>query len=413
MFRRLAPVYSILIILAGLTLIREAAVGPFARWERMWQEWLQQRVTPAAIPGPVTLVEINDDTLQKHPWPWGPDDFSLFFHAGAPFEPAILIVESPLDFERGVFSGRERQPMFEKMLLDHIHRTPKLVLGGRLGWSQDAQTMPEVQPTPSIRRTKGDLSVIQEFTTVDAWAREDFRLQSPPGWVNLPEADPPAARCPLVLRYRGQVVPTLVLQTLMLWEKITPDEVEIVLGSHISIGEAIRIPIDAAGQMAVNLRAPYNRAAFDDFVLTRQQLDAGAEPQLSPAFFKGKALLLARTDAATPSLPIQGGKRIPSGEMFAAALATVNAKAWVNRIPNWFDWSVIGFLAITSMWLQKWKWWTALIFCIAFLGAYFGAAIWCVNAKLTVLPGILAGGLIALLLLLRFALPKKLRVILF
>ena len=112
--------------------------------------------------------------------------------------------------------------------------------------------------------------------------------------------DPPAARCPLVLRYRGQVVPSLVLQTILLWEKITPDEVEVVLGSHITVGEAVSIPIDSAGRMVVNLKAAFNRAAFDDFVLTRQQLDSGAEPQMSPGLFKNKALFLARTDAGAP-----------------------------------------------------------------------------------------------------------------
>ena len=413
MLRRLAPVYSIFVILAGLTLIREAAIGPLARWERVWHEWLQQRVTPSTTPGPVTLVEINSDTLQKHPWPWGPDDFSLFFHAGMPFEPPVIIVDSALDFERGVFAGRERQPLYEKMLLDHIHRAPKLVLGGRLGWSQDAQSMPEVQATTTVRRVKGDISAVPEFTVVEAWAREEYRLSSSPGWVNLPEVTPPGARCPLVLRYRGQVVPTLVLQTLILWEKITPDEVEVVLGSHIAVGENVRIPIDDSGRMTVNLRAPFRRAAFDEFILTRQQLDSGAEPQLSPGMFKNKALFLARTDPGAPGLALQNGAKIPAGEVFAAALATVNAKAWVHRVGAWFDWALVIALAIASMWFQRLNWWMALLACLGFLGIYLGIAVWCVGSKLTLLPGILAFGLADLLLLLRFAIPKKRRALLF
>ena len=413
MFRRLAPVYSIFIILAGLTLIREAAVGPFARWERVWFEWLQQRVTPSAMPGPVTLIEISNDTIQKHPWPWGPEDFSLFFHAATPFEPQVLAIEASLDFERGAFSGRERQPMFEKLLLDHVRRAPKLVLGGRLAWSQDGQTMQEVHATPVVRRVKGDIAPIPEFTTVEGWAGEDYRLSSVPGWVNLPEVNPPAARCPLVLRYRGQVLPALVLQTLMMWEKITPDEVEVVLGSHIAVGEVVRIPIDEGGRMAVNLRAPFNRAAFDDFILTRQQLDSGSEPQLSPGLFKNKALFLARTDSGTPALTLQGGEKKPAGELFAAALATIHAKAWVVRVGEWFDWALIAAVAVASMWAQRAKWWSVLLVCVAFFGAYFAVALWCIGAKLTLLPGILPLGLVDLVILLRFALPKKLRAILF
>ncbi len=413
MFRRLAPVYSIFIILAGLTLIREAAIGPFARWERGWHEWLQQRVTPTATPGPVTLVEISDDTIGKHPWPWGPEDFSLFFHAASAFEPQVLAIESPLDFERGAFSGRERQPIFEKLLLDHVRRAPKLVLGGRLGWSQDAQTMAEVEATPVVRRVKGDIGLIPEFTTVEAWAGEDYRLSSVPGWVNLPEVEPPAARCPMVLRYRGQVVPALVLQMLMMWEKVTLDEVEVVLGSHVAVGEKVRIPIDGGGRMAVNLRAPFNRAAFDDFILTRQQLDSGSEPQLAPWLFKNKALFLARTDAGTATVALQGGARVPAGELFAAALATIHAKAWFARVGEWFDWALVAVLAIASMWLQRARWWAALLVCGVFSGGYFAVAVWCAGAKLTLLPGILPLGLVDVLILLRFALPRKLRALLF
>ncbi|MEK0448942.1 MAG: hypothetical protein RL088_1210 [Verrucomicrobiota bacterium] len=413
MFRRLAPVYSIFVILAGLTLIREAAVGPLAPYERRWHEWLQQYAPAPGSPGPVTLVEINDSTLEKHPWPWGPEDFSLFFHAALPFDPPLLIVESPLDFERGAFSGRERQPMFESMLMDQIHRSPRLILGGRLGWSQDAQSVPDVQPMPVVRRVKGDISAIPEFTIVEAWAREDYRLSTVPGWMNIPETNPPTAGFPLVLRYRGQTVPSLVLQCLMLLEKVTPDEVEIVLGSHVLVGESINIPIDATGRMAVNLRAPINRADFDTFVLTRQQLDTGAEPQVSPLLFKNKALFLSRSDSAAAGLTLQSGRKVPGGEVAAAALGTIYARAWLSKAGPYFDWALIGILAVASMWFQRMKWWTALVTCLVLAGGYTAAAIWAAGAKLTLLPGILPLGIFDLILLLRFAIPKKLRNLLF
>ncbi len=413
MFRRLAPIYSILVILAGLTLLREAAVGPFAPLERMWHEWLQRYAPQPATPGPVTLVEINDATLEKHPWPWGPEDFSLFFHASLPFQPPLLIVESPLDFERGAFSAKERQPMYESMLMDQIHRAPRLILGGKLGWSQDAQSVPEVQPMPAVRRVKGDIGAIPEFTIVEAWAREEYRLSSVPGWMNIPETNPPSASIPLVLRYRGQVVPTLVLQSVMLLEKLTPDEIEIVPGSHILAGENIRIPIDASGRMAVNLSAPFHRANFDDFILTRQQLDTAAEPLLSPVLFKNKALFLSRTDSATAGLTLQNGRKIPGGEVAAAALSTIYAKAWHQRVGAWFDWALIGLLAFVSMWFQRLKWWAALLACIVLAGGYTLLAVWAAGAKLTLLPGMLPLGMIDLILLIRFALPKKLRTLLF
>jgi hypothetical protein len=399
--RRGALLYALLVFLAGASLIREAAVGRLAPLDEAWAGQLARRATPHSTPARVTLVEIGDDTISKHEWPWGPDDLALFFHAVLPFEPAVLGIEPILDFERGSLGIRERQPMYEKMLHDQVLRSPKLVLGGLLGWPQDADTVPELQPMPVLRKIRGDLSRVPEFTAVDSWSAEEFRLTTQPGWLNIPDGIGPLGRCPLVLRYRGQPVPAIVLQLVMHVEKITLDEVEVVLGSHVSLGSHLTVPIDDTGRMLVNFGASFGRVSFDDLLLTREQLDRKEAPTHPPELFSGRLVMLARTDGLSRTLAAPGGRKVAAGELFAAALATVEIGAHPHRVGVEFDWAMVGLVAFSALWLRKWKPRYAVLGVVALLAAYAGWAFAVFRSQSLVSPAVLPAGLAVWVLLLR------------
>ena len=411
--RRGALLYALLVFLAGASLIREASVGRLAPVDERWSDILARRASPKSATAPVTLVEISDETLIKHAWPWGPDDFALFFHAALPFQPAVLALGEILDFERDLLA--ERDPVFEKMLRDHVLRSPKLVLAGRLGWAPDADTAPDLRPMPVLRKDKvrGDLRQVPEFSDVSAWAAEDYRLTTQPGWTNLPDTAGPRARCPLVLRYRGQPVPSIVLQLAMHLEKVTLDEVEVVLGSHIAIGKSRTVPIDEAGRMLVNPGATYGRIAFDDLLLSREQIDRKETPVQPVDFFKGRVILLSRSDTEARLLTSPDGQKIAPGEFFAASLATLEANAFPRRIGTWFDWSLVGFAAINALWLRKWKPLFSVSAVALILAGYAGIAFLIFNSRFLILPIALPAGLAVWVLLLRLVARRIERVIAF
>src|SRR6187455_833211 len=97
MLRRGALLFPFLVLFAGASLIREAAVGILTRAEERWEGFLMGQVTAPGAAGPTTLIEISDDTTLKHVWPWTAQDFAVFFHAAVPFDPAVLAVEPVLD----------------------------------------------------------------------------------------------------------------------------------------------------------------------------------------------------------------------------------------------------------------------------------------------------------------------------
>lgn len=420
MRRRGAFLFPLLVLFAGASLIREAAVGGLLPAEEAWEAQLARRLTYTGGPPPVTLVEINDETLAKHVWPWTAEEFAKFFNdvlpskfGGKPYEPSVIGIEPILDFEKGALAGGERDAINERALHDGVLRTAKLALGGRLGWARELDSVQPLMPVAVLNHIRGDTGKLPAFTSVEAWADEALRLSTQPGWTNMPGGLGQRGRCSLIVKYRGQPVPTMPLQLAMMWAKVTPDEVEVTLGDSISLGSIIRIPIDEEGRMQVNLGVQPYRVSYDDLLVTRYQIDNGNPPLHAPEKFDKKVILLARTDAASRTIDLPVGGKISPGELSALALATIQTKAYPQRIGLWFDWTVVGVAALVSFWLPRWKSrWMALGVLLGEV-LYIGAAWWLFGMQHLALPGILPLGLMLWLLLLRvFAKPMQ-RVIAF
>ena len=413
MLRRGSLIYALLVFLAGASLMREAAFGRLARFDESWWAFIAKHGTPSATGSKFTLVEITSDTLSKHPWPWKADDYALFFHALLPFQPAVLAVEPPLNSDAE--DASEKDPVFEKMLHDHILQSPKAVLGGHLGFARDAETVQDIQPMPVLRKVHGDLSRIPDFSAVETWAGESLRLATQPGWTNIPEGaeKEPRGWCPLVLRYRGQPVPTMVLQLAMHLEKVTLDEVEVVLGSHIALGKQRSIPIDEAGRMLLNVGADFTRVSYDDLLLGREQIDRKEPPVIQPGIFANRIVMLARTDNESRTITMPDGHRVSPGEFIGAAFSTVEIGAFPRHIGEWFGWSLVGFAAFVALWIRKWRPVACVVITLSLLACCAGGAWWMFRKEQLLLPAVVPLGLAVWVLLLRLVARRIEKIIAF
>lgn len=411
MLRRGSLIYALLVFLAGASLMREAAIGRLPRFDETWWAFLARHGTPKTVASKLTLVEITGDTLSKHAWPWKADDFALFFHAVLPFEPAVLAVEPPLNSGRDAAS--ENDSVFEKMLLDHVRRSPKLVLGGLLGVAPDAGAVQDLQPMPVLRKVRGDLTRVPDFAAVEIWAEETLRLTTQPGWTNVPERNGPRGWCPLVLRYRGQPVPTMVLQLMMHLEKVTLDEVEVVLGSHIALGSSRTIPIDDSGRMLLNVGADFTRVSYDDLLLSREQLDRKEKPVKPAQLFTGRIVMLARTDTEARTVAMPDGRMVTPGEFVATAFATTEIGAFPRRIGSWFDWTLVGIASVLALWIRKWRPSLTILITLLLLMACATGAWWTFQSRQMLLPALLPLGLAVWVLLLRLVARRIEKIIAF
>ena len=63
---------AILMLLAGLFLLRESTRPPLADIDEAFADFLSRNSRRHEERAPITFVQINDETLKEHPWPWSP-----------------------------------------------------------------------------------------------------------------------------------------------------------------------------------------------------------------------------------------------------------------------------------------------------------------------------------------------------
>lgn len=340
----------ILVALAGVVLYLLSRQESAIRWEGRIASWAAANARPlrTAPQTAATLVEIDDTTLATRPGSWTPLDFTLFARAVLPLNPDVVGIEEVLNWDQSKMSQDDRVKFLHhrSILREFFLRSPKLVLGARLGAHDDPQRLPPLQEAPILRHIEGDHSKLAEWTAITNQPEEELRLSATLGFTNFNPDRRPFASTPLVLGYRGQIVPTFPLQALLLWYKLSPDDVRGELGSHLQLGDQVRIPIDERGEMLVNLNAGYTRIAFDDLLLSVEQRDANLAAAAPLEKIAKSVTILARTDG--PARRWQAGTKTRSseGELFVAAVSTVQARIFPSWAPLWAHGAIILVTAL-------------------------------------------------------------------
>lgn len=415
MFRTGAQM-AILIVIAGLCLWHAASHWPinaaddaFTDHLALADSFLKPKLgrTPAAAP--VVLIAIDDPSLAGHPWPWSPLDFSLFLRAIEPFKPGVVAIEEILDWNHTNLPANERQklPQYERMLRDSLLRTPKVLLGQRLGWPEDPDALPPIEATPILRHVSGRLREIPEGTVIADQAKEEFRLSSTVGYTNLAQGLPSTTTIPLVLRYQGEIVPSFVLQAILLWQRLTPDDAQVVLGSHIDLAGKLRIPIDDRGEMRLNFAAQPTRIGYDSLLLAAEKTAAKLPPTAPVDRIAGEVTLLARTDPGSQTLPMALGKKASPGEVFAYAIATIQSGAFLHDPPRWFSAALVAIAAVIGFWIPRLRKARVALTCALVFLAYLLAALAAFEFLSLCLPIILPAGLLLFIALYRAATPNS------
>jgi hypothetical protein len=405
------PQMFLLVVLAGLFFLRESHERSVAAYDQAFADWLSLNGPRAnhPEPAPVTLIAINDSSVADHPWPWNPLPFSLFVQASLPFHPEVLAFDEILDWKSAIVDASERQklPQFEKILGDTLLRCPKLLLAARLGWPDDPQVVPPLQEAPLVTKVVGDYRRIPEWTAIVHEPKEEYRLMGTMGFTAAFPEDGAIDSVPLLFRYQGEIVPSFVLQAVLLWDKLAPDDVSVVLGSHIALGDKQRIPIDETGAMRVDFGTPRGLIGFDDLLLAAEQADAKQKTSAPVEQLKGAIALLARTDSASQTLPLAMGRKGSRGELYSAAIATIQRQTFLQRAPFWLDLALIGIAAVVSLWIPSWRkrpvaigaFLALLVYAIAALALFSWKQIWA--------PIVLPFGLTVFVAVYRAATPNQ------
>ena len=400
----------LLALLAGLALLNQSKIEPLASWDNAFTDFLAMNSRRGTQPSSVTLVKIDDATLASHPWPWNPLDYSLFIPATLPLKPSVLAIDQVLDWDRAIVlpeNENRKLPQYETILRDNILRAPKMLLGSTLGVPDDPEVIPPLQEVPLLRNVKGSISEIPEYTAVELQPSEEYRLSSTIGFTNLPPRYAHFNSVPLLLRYRGQVTPTFPLQAVLLWAKLTPDDVTVEMGSSIDIGKKFHIPIDSAGRMRVDFGAPFASFSRDDLLLASEQKEAGGKPIVPIDQVTNSIVLLSRTDAAARTIPLAARRNGSPGELFASAIATIQNQSFILPVPEWAQYTIIAVFMLWSFRIPRMKKTRTIIYGIFMLAIYGLVALGVFTRWLLWMPGVLPVGIVAVCVLFRLATPDS------
>ena len=386
----------LVVLLLGILFVREPRLE---QAEEFFLHWLLTNSDPHGPSAPLTVVDIGHDRLMEQdpvkansetsPHAGGsvvsPLEFALFLQSVLEFKPTVVAFEN-------ILKWRERDKDQEQVLMDQAMRVPRLLLAAELTATPDPDAPgPEI---PGFTQVTGKRGELVEFSGIGRQPSEEMRLIATAGFTNLPEEIADGIHVPLLFRYRGEVIPSFALEAILLWLRVTPAEVSIDLGSHISLPQGRRIPIRSDGTLLISPNAgkKARRLALNELLLAAQQRDSGKKTNSELDAMRDQ-IVLARTPANPLSPP----------DVFAATIATIQSSAYVHRISPIFDCVLLVIAAGAVGWLRNISRVDLVLGAIAFTAAYCLIALAVVSRWLIWLPGCLPLGALWLLVVISVA----------
>lgn len=352
----------IVILLLTVLFLREPR---FERSEEIFLRWVLRHSEPAVKTVQLTVVDVGKEN------PPAPLETALLLQGLLEFKPTVVAIEPILQWGEG---AKDQEQIF----MDQAMRVPRLLLGSKLTASPDPDA--PVVEIPGFTKVSGHRGDLPEFSGIELQPDEDVRILSTLGFLNFTEEAAGSLTVPLLFQYRGEVIPAFALQAVMLWLRVTPDEVKIDIGSSIEFPNGTKIPIRADGTLLVNPRMAQRsrQITIDELLLAAQQHEGGTATGIRLEDIATQ-LVLSHTTTIKPDL-------------FAAAIVTIQAKTFVHRVSRIFDCVMVVLVASLSGWLRRFSRVDLIIGAVAFSAAYILIAVGTVSAWAIWLPGFLPLG---------------------
>jgi CHASE2 domain len=385
-------IWLMLVIFLGcLFFLREPRLQ---RFDDSFLRWLLRNAPATGATVPLTIVDIGGDSIspknrrmakESPPRTVSPVEYALFLQAVLEFTPTVVAFEPILQWD-----GKQKDQ--EQIFLDQAMRVPKMLSAAELTVATDPDA--PVAEVPAFTQVTGKRGGLVEFSGISRQPNEDLRVISTLGFINLPKEASDDIHVPLLFQYRGEVIPSFSLQALLLWMRVTPSEVKIDIGSYIYLPQGKKIPIGADGSLLVNpitLKGA-RHLKLNELLLGAQQHENKAAGGNQFEDIRDH-IVLARGSAT-------------DNEGFDAAIATVQANAFVHRIHWMFDVVFIIALATVSGIARRFSRIDLVLAAIAVSAGYAMLAIVLISRWYILLPGVLPLGAMWLLALLCLFAPR-------
>jgi hypothetical protein len=361
----MSPRFSLLLLLAaaafGVLLHREQQRGSFESFDRRHREFLRANPgsaewTTMADEPQVILARLDDPDLPPaqrafEAWPPRVDEWQVVLQNLTEWRPQAVSFGLPLSVD-APSAG----------LLKTIAAVPGFTLAVDAGAALRSGFMPPELPAGlPVLRVQGELAAIPEFETMRPVA---LPVRVGIGQVDLGQkitVEGEWCRVPLLARTGTQVVPTLVLQSLLTWSAIPPDRLLVQPGTAIVGPKGMAIPIDETGcfRFYVPLSARAGAVQADEFLFGKAQAETayppGTKERASLEAVAGSLVWLGTDDQASRLLKLPDGNTASVADLTTRALAAIQTGRFIRPLhPSWQ--AVPQAVAVLfGLWMVRWK----------------------------------------------------------
>ncbi len=355
------PTRAILfLVLCGLVvffLVREEGRGTFSDVNRHWIDWLLANSEQQIVEPSVTFLKIDEGTIEmfEAEGALGPLDYALLCDKLAAYTPKVAAIEPVLSWD-------DQPELLLNSLKDKALGLDSLLLGCEL---EDNPAGEKISGSvldlfPSIESVKGDLTKIPEFTGARTLPDLTLRIIGNLGFTRIDLAETGGHRsdvllAPMLAIHKDRVVPSFVLQAVMLESDVAAGDVRVVLGEAIFLGDKLRVPVDESGRLTVftKLRDALPVHDADILIPDPDEVEEEGTGQVELSDEEREALnqrvvLIGRNDEPAKSIPF-GSDKISSAELSALAIATVQSGRYIRKLTPVQQFTVWGALAAIGL----------------------------------------------------------------
>lgn len=322
----------------------------------------------------ITVVGIEEEGLaQWGRWPWSRNVHADFMKLLATRPPKAVAFDL-------FFSEPSKNPSDDQNFGDALVQIPGAITGATAEETLKVAKRFEsalIGNTKAISKIKGDVSQLVGHDTalfpIPIIAESSFT-----GFVNSPpDADGMRRKLPVVVRCGTRVFPSLVLQSVLRYEGVDGDAVEVELGKHVRLKGAQKtwvIPVDERGRMTINYRHPDTFTSFPYFRLAYQlvQLSQGvAWPKDYPPV-EGQILIVGQTASGLTDMgPTPHEPTTPLVLVHANALNNILTGDYIKEVsalPIIAGWILLAFVTLIPS--RNGPIWLAILAPLALIAIY-------------------------------------------
>lgn len=347
---------AIFVVLAAIAVVlieREESRNSLQALNQGYLDWLVGNASGKIEDPAVTFLRVDKDELDEHNL--DPRlDWAIILKGLETFEPKAVGIVPALDWESDDILAKGA-------LKKQVNLMPQMVLGSILGPSagEGGEEDAAISAFSSFKNVSGDQSALPTAQKVMALPDEDLLSNGEPAFTHIdlseqPEASPNGIRVPLLAKLGDKVVPSFVLASILAFEGVTTDEVEVNLGRNIKVADRHKIPIDKAGYFTVyhgmrgiypNINSTSLTLAVSQFEDLTQELRESSQATLDT--LKTNTIVVGYDQETEHRFELPTGTKISLAELQAMAIATVQSGRHITHWP--LVGRILSFIALAAV----------------------------------------------------------------